>query len=66
MRVEIMKWQVTRTARGKTTVVAEGDRAKMANRLKQLRASSKNGVSGQGGKKYPVTFDLVPVEEAKS
>jgi len=51
--------KIIRKAKGKETVIAEGNRAELNNRLKQLRTSTKAGVSGRHGKKYRVEYLLV-------
>lgn len=50
--------QLVRIARGKREVIATGDRKKLQDRMKQLRASTMRGVSGHGGKKYKVEFKI--------
>jgi hypothetical protein len=49
--------KIIRIAKGKETVVEEGPRSKLNNRLKQLRAGTARGVSGRG-KKYPVRYEI--------
>lgn len=53
-----MTYEVVRIARGHKTVVASGPRSKMLARLRQLRTSTRRGVSGRMGKKYPVTYEI--------
>ena len=53
-----MTYELVRTARGKETVVDEGSLPKLNNRLKQLRASTRKGVSGRGGQKYAVSYKV--------
>ena len=48
-----MKWAILRIAKGKEEIIEVGDRSKLSNRLKQLRSSTRNGVSGRGRKKIP-------------
>jgi len=50
--------QLVRIARGKREVIATGDRKKLQDRMKQLRASTMRGVSGRGGKKYNVEYKI--------
>jgi hypothetical protein len=51
--------EIVRTARGKSEVVESGPLPKMRDRLKQLRAATRGGrVSGRGGKKYSVSYEL--------
>lgn len=50
--------KLIRIAKGRETVVADGSRTKMNDRLKQLRESTRRGVSGRGGRKYPVTYEI--------
>lgn len=56
-------FDLLRTARGKTTVVDSGPLRKMRLRLIELRKSSRSGVSGRGGKKYPVEYVLSEHED---
>ena len=58
-----MKWAILRIAKGKEEIIEVGDRSKLSNRLKQLRSSTRNGVSGRGRKKYPITYKLQPFSE---
>lgn len=51
--------QLIKKIRGKTSVVATGDRKRLLARLKQLRASTKGVASGRGGKKNRVVYSLV-------
>jgi hypothetical protein len=53
-----MKYEIVREARGKKTVLDSGALPKMRDRLRQLRRSTRAGVSGRGGKKYAVTYQL--------
>ena len=50
--------KLVRIAKGKETTVMEGDRPKLNARLKQLRASTRAGVSGRNGKKYQVRYEI--------
>lgn len=50
--------KLIRLARGRETVVAEGSRKSLNNRLKQLRGSTRGGCSGQHGRKYPVEYKI--------
>jgi hypothetical protein len=45
-------------AKGKETVVATGNRAKLNNRLKELRSGTK-GKSDGNGQKYRVQYKIV-------
>ena len=49
--------QIIKIAKGKEIVIAEGTRAELNNRLKQLRKSTRAGVSGRYGK-YSVRYEL--------
>ena len=53
-------YELVRIARGKTVVVDEGSNHDLRNRLSQLRKSTARGVSGRGGKKYPVKYEIRP------
>lgn len=53
------RMKLIRIARGKETVVATGDRQKLNDRLNQLKASTRKGISGRGGKKYSVKYKIV-------
>ena len=53
-----MTHQIVRIARGKREVVETGSFGKLTNRLKQLREGTRKGVSGRGGKKYPVRYEI--------
>jgi hypothetical protein len=50
--------QLIRIAKGKQEVIETGDRKKLQYRIKQLRNSTMRGVSGRGGKKYRVTYQI--------
>ena len=50
--------QIIRIAKGRREVVATGNRKQLNDRLKQLRAATRKGVSGRYGK-YPVRYELV-------
>ena len=50
--------QIIRIARGKETVVDEGSRSKINDRLKQLRKSTERGRVCGRGKKYAVKYRL--------
>jgi hypothetical protein len=51
--------RLIKIARGKEQVVATGDRKVLNDKLIQLRKSTRNGISGRGGKKYPVEYRIV-------
>jgi len=51
-------YEIVRKARGKETIEDSGDLAKMNKRIKELRKSTRKGVSGRGGKKYSVEYSL--------
>ena len=53
-----MTHNLVRIARGKETVVKIGTYGELNNRLKQLRGGTRKGVSGRGGKKYPVRYEI--------
>jgi hypothetical protein len=57
-----MTHQIIRLARGKETLIDEGSRPKMLDRLKQLRSSTRSGVSGRTGNKYSVTYKIITKE----
>ncbi len=60
-------YEIVRTARGKSSIVDAGSLQKMNARLKHLRASTHGGrVSGRGGKKYSVTYELRQVPDVLS
>ncbi len=40
-----------------------GSYGELQNRLKQLRVGTRKGVSGRGGKKYPVRYEIVGGKE---
>ena len=50
--------KLIRIAKGRRTIVAIGDRKKLQDRMKQLKASTMRGVCGQQGKKYKVEYIL--------
>lgn len=50
--------KLIKIARGKETIVAEGSRKELNNRLKELRRSTRSGVSGRRIK-YRVEYKLV-------
>ncbi len=52
-------FNLVRIARGKSTVIETGTYGELQNRLKQLRGGTRKGVSGRGGKKYPVRYEIV-------
>jgi len=56
-------FNLVRIARGKRTVVETGTHGELQNRLKQLRSGTRKGVSGRGGKKYPVRYEIEPGEK---
>lgn len=47
-----------RIARGKREIIATGSRKKLQALIKQLRTSTRKGVSGRGGKKYRVEYKI--------
>lgn len=51
--------KIIKIARGKESIVDEGTRKQLTNRLKQLRSSTNGKASGRGGKKYKVEYKLV-------
>jgi hypothetical protein len=51
-----MTYEIVRTAQGRSEVIDVGPRTKMLDRLRQLRRSTRRGVSGRGGKKYAITY----------
>jgi len=56
--VQAVKYEIVRESRGKRTVLESGALPKMRDRLRQLRQSTRAGVSGRGGKKYTVSYQL--------
>lgn len=50
--------KLIRRARGKETVVSEGSQSELRRRMVALRQSTRGGVSGRGGKKYPVEYRI--------
>lgn len=50
--------RLVRIAKGKREVIATGDRKKLQDRMKQLRASTMRGVSGRTGNKYKVEYKI--------
>ena len=52
-----MVYEIVREARGKKIVVSSGDLSKMLDRLRQLRQSTRRGVSARG-KRYSVRYTL--------
>lgn len=54
---DVREMQIIKIAKGKEIVIAEGTRAELNNRLKQLRKSTRAGVSGRYGK-YSVRYEL--------
>ena len=55
---EVTIYELTRMARGRTSVIDTGSRQKMNDRLRKLRGSTRNGASGRGGKKYSVEYAI--------
>jgi len=54
------KYNLVKIARGKTEVIDTGNHLpKLNNRLKELKKSTKNGVSARGGKRYRVEYKIV-------
>jgi hypothetical protein len=62
----VLAVKLVRIARGKETVLEEGSLSKLTNRLKQLRGSTRKGVCGRGGKKYPVHYEIKKSEDDKT
>jgi hypothetical protein len=62
----LVTYEITRTARGKTTVLEEGPRTKMLDRLRKLRGSAMRGVSGRTQIKYRVHYALRKKEPVSS
>jgi hypothetical protein len=61
------KFEIVRTARGRSEIIDAGSRQKMNQRLRALRASTHGGrVSGRGGKKYSVTYELRQIPDLLS
>ena len=50
--------KIVKIYKGTTSVIEEGTRKQLTNRLKQLRSSTRNGTSGRGGKKYKVEYKI--------
>lgn len=50
--------KLVKIARGKKTILLEGDRKKLTNRLKQLKSSTRKGACGRTGNKYNVEYRI--------
>jgi hypothetical protein len=56
-------WEVVRIANGRESVEGRGSRQKMNDLLRQLRASTRRGVSGWGRRKYYPRYELREAKE---
>jgi hypothetical protein len=54
----VVTYNIVKIVHGKEIVVDTGPLAKMNDRLRQLKGSTRKGSSGRGGQKYRVEYEL--------